>query len=140
VVELAAIILGLGLLGRLAALVRISPIPLYLLAGLVFGVGGVLPLATSEGFVSVGADVGIILLLLLLGLEYSADELLANLRTQSGPGVVDFLVNAAPGALVGVLLGWPLPGVVAMAGVTYATSSGIAAKLLTDLGRLGNRE
>jgi CPA2 family monovalent cation:H+ antiporter-2 len=27
-----------------------------------------------------------------------------------------------------------------MAGVTYAASSGIAAKLLTDLGRLGNRE
>ena len=27
-----------------------------------------------------------------------------------------------------------------MAGVTYATSSGITAKVLTDLGRLGNRE
>ncbi|MPV50565.1 MULTISPECIES: cation:proton antiporter [unclassified Pseudactinotalea] len=138
--ELGAIILGLGLLGRLAALVRISPIPLYLLAGLVFGVGGLLPLATSEAFVSVGADVGIILLLLMLGLEYSADELLANLRTQSPAGVVDFVVNAAPGALVGMLLGWPAAGIVAMAGVTYATSSGIVAKLLTDLGRLGNRE
>lgn len=36
-IELGAIILALGLLGRLAGRVGFSPIPLYLLAGLAFG-------------------------------------------------------------------------------------------------------
>lgn len=137
--ELGGVIFGLGVLGRLARLVRLSPIPLYLLAGLFFGRGGVYPLVTSERFLSVGAQIGVILLL-LLGLEYSASELITNLRLQAPAGVLNFLLNAAPGAIAGYLLGWPPVAVVAMAGVTYATSSGIVAKLLTDLGRLGNRE
>lgn len=138
--ELGCIITALGLLGRLATRIRLSPIPLYLVAGLMFGVGGFVPLDTSESFVETGADIGVILLLLLLGLEYTADELLVNLRTHAPAGLVDFVVNALPGAFVGLIMGWPPAGVVAMAGVTYASSSGIAAKLLTDLGRLGNRE
>ncbi|HLR28786.1 MAG TPA: cation:proton antiporter [Ruania sp.] len=138
--ELGGVILGLGLLGRVATKIRISPIPLYLLAGLVFGTGGMLPLATSEEFITIGADVGVILLLFMLGLEYSAGELLANLRTQYPAGVVDFVLNATPGAIAGWILGWSPAGIIAMAGVTYATSSGIVAKLLGDLGRLGNRE
>ncbi|MGJ0203069.1 cation:proton antiporter [Leucobacter sp. gxy201] len=138
--ELGGTILVLGILGRLAARIGLSPIPLYLLAGLMFGVGGLLPLATSDEFIATGADVGVILLLLLLGLEYSAEELITNLRANSTSGLIDFVVNAAPGALAGWALGFSGPGILAMAGVTYATSSGIAAKLLGDLGRLGNRE
>ncbi|MHA3724291.1 cation:proton antiporter [Leucobacter sp. HY1910] len=138
--ELGCIITALGLLGRLATRIRLSPIPLYLIAGLLFGVGGIAPLHTSETFVRTGADIGVILLLLLLGLEYTAHELIVNLRSHTTSGLVDFVVNATPGALVGVLLGWSVPGILAMAGVTYASSSGIAAKLLADLGRLGNRE
>lgn len=138
--ELGGIILLLGILGRIAALINLSPIPLYLLGGLMFGVGGIIPLAGGEQFISIGAQVGVILLLLMLGLEYSAEELVVNLRTHYPSGLLDFVVNATPGAIVGIFLGWPLPGIVAMAGVTYATSSGIAAKLLGDLGRLGNRE
>jgi len=39
-----------------------------------------------------------------------------------------------------LLLGWSPVAALALGGVTYAASSGIAAKLLSDLGRLGNRE
>lgn len=38
--ELGGMILGLGVLGRLAGRVGLSPIPLYLLAGLAFGEAG----------------------------------------------------------------------------------------------------
>ena len=139
-IELGAVVLALGLLGRLAGRIGLSPIPFYLLAGLVVGQGGLIPLDASGEFIGIGAEIGIVLLLLLLGLEYSASELTTNLRQQAPAGVVNIIANATPGAVVGVLLGWPLPAVVAMAGVTYATSSGITAKVLTDLGRLGNRE
>ncbi|MFF2922399.1 cation:proton antiporter [Streptomyces celluloflavus] len=139
-IELGAIILGLGILGRLAGRVGFSPIPLYLLAGLAFGHGGLLPLNASEEFVSTGAEIGVILLLLLLGLEYSASELVTNLKTQYPSGLVDFALNAVPGAVAALVLGWGPVAAVALAGVTWISSSGVIAKVLGDLGRLGNRE
>ena len=56
-------------------------------------------------------------------------------------GLVDLVLNAAPGVdrRAGAGLG-PGRRAVAMAGVTYVTSSGITAKVLSDLGWLGNRE
>ncbi|GAA3589836.1 cation:proton antiporter [Nonomuraea rosea] len=138
--EFGAVLLGLGVLGALALRVGISPIPLYLIAGLAFGTGGVLPLATSEAFISVGAELGVVLLLLTLGLEYNADELVTSLTSNARAGIVDLVLNAAPGAICALLLGWGPVAAVAMAGVTYATSSGITAKVLSDLGWIGNRE
>ncbi|MEV4893276.1 cation:proton antiporter, partial [Nonomuraea sp. NPDC055795] len=138
--ELGAVILGLGVLGALALRGGISPIPLYLIAGLAFGTGGILPLATSEEFIQVGAELGVIMLLLTLGLEYNADELVTSLRGNLRGGLVDLVLNAAPGAIAALLLGWGPVAAVAMAGVTYATSSGITAKVLSDLGWIGNRE
>ena len=126
-IELGAIILALGLLGRLAGRVGFSPIPLYLLAGLAFGHGGIIPLQASEEFTATGAEIGVILLLLLLGLEYSASELVTNLKTQYPSGVVDFALNAIPGALAALLLGWGPVAAVALAGVTGISSSGVIA-------------
>ncbi|GAB2328378.1 cation:proton antiporter [Streptomyces variabilis] len=139
-IELGAIILVLGLLGRLAGRVGFSPIPLYLLVGLAFGHGGILALQASEEFIAVGAEIGVILLLLMLGLEYSASELVTNLRTQYPSGVVDFVLNAVPGAVAALILGWGPVAAVALAGVTWISSSGVIAKVLGDLRRLGNRE
>ncbi|MER6280171.1 cation:proton antiporter [Streptomyces sp900105245] len=139
-IEFGAIILGLGLLGRLAARLRFSPIPLYLLAGLAFGEGGLLPLGTSEEFVAIGAEIGVILLLLMLGLEYTASDLVSNLRTQYPAGLVDAALNALPGAAMALLLGWGPIAAVVLAGITWISSSGVIAKVLGDLGRIGNRE
>ncbi|MER8155290.1 cation:proton antiporter [Streptomyces sp. NPDC094472] len=139
-IEFGAVILGLGLLGRLAGRFQFSPIPLYLLAGLAFGEGGLLPLGTSEEFVATGAEIGVILLLLMLGLEYTASDLVSNLKTQYRAGLVDAVLNALPGAVMALLLGWGPVAAVVLAGVTWISSSGVIAKVLGDLGRLGNRE
>jgi len=138
--ELGGVILGLGVLGRLAGRLGLSAIPLYLLAGLAFGEGGLLPLVTAQEFIEVGAEVGVILLLLLLGLEYSAAELVGSLRSALPAGLVDLGLNFTPGLVAGLLLGWSLLAAVVLGGVTYVTSSGIVAKVLGDLGRIGNRE
>ncbi len=139
-VELGTVILGLGLLGAPALRFSISPIPLYLLAGLAFGAGGILPLAASEEFIAAGAELGVILLLFSLGLEYSADELVTSLRSSATGGLVDLVANATPGVAAALWLGWGPVAAVALGGVTYVTSSGITAKVLGDLGWLGNRE
>ncbi len=48
--------------------------------------------------------------------------------------------NAIPGALCALILGWGPVAAVALAGVTWVSSSGVIAKVLRDLRRLGNRE
>ncbi|MFF5522898.1 cation:proton antiporter [Streptomyces coeruleorubidus] len=139
-IEFGCLILGLGLLGRLAGRFSFSPIPLYLLAGLAFGEGGLLPMVASEDFVAIGAEIGVILLLLMLGLEYTATDLVSNLKTHYPAGVVDAVLNALPGAVLALLLGWGPVAAVVLAGVTWVSSSGVIAKVLGELGRLGNRE
>ena len=141
--QLGAVLFGLGLLGLLAHRVRLSPVPLYLLAGLAVGEHGPLPLVTGEAgqqFIAVGAELGVVLLLLSLGLEYAADELLAAVRSSAAAGLIDVALNALPGAALALALGWGPVAAVALAGVTWVSSSGIVAKLLADLGQLGNRE
>lgn len=139
-IELGAVFFGLGMLGRLAWKIGVSPIPLYLVGGLAFGQGGLVPLQGIGHFTELAGEIGVVLLLLLLGLEYSASELVTGLRQSWLAGIVDLLLNTTPGIAVALLLGWGPLGALTMAGVTYISSSGIIAKVLGDLGRLGNRE
>ncbi|WP_158842682.1 cation:proton antiporter [Saccharothrix deserti] len=139
-IQLGAVFFGLGLLGKMAWRIGISPIPLYLIGGLAFGQGGLVPLHGIEDFTHISSEIGVILLLLLLGLEYSAAELVTGLKRSWTAGVVDIVLNATPGVIAGLILGWGPVGALAMGGVTYISSSGIIAKVLGDLGRLGNRE
>jgi CPA2 family monovalent cation:H+ antiporter-2 len=138
--ELGAVLFGLGAVGRLAGWIGLSPVPLYLLAGLAFGTGGLLPVQAPEGFFATGSEIGVVLLLLVLGLEYTAEELVTNLRQQAPVGVLDLLLNGLPGAAGAIVLGWGPLAALAMFGVTAISSSGIISKVLTDLGRLGNRD
>lgn len=139
-IELGAILFALGMLGRFAARLGMSPIPLYLLGGLAFGSGGVFEMSAAADFSHLAGEIGVVLLLLLLGLEYTAAELVTGLRRSWLAGILDIVANATPGVLVALLLGFGAIGAVTMGGVTYISSSGIVAKVLNDLGRLGNRE
>lgn len=138
--ELGLLIGALGLLGAFAGKFGISAIPLYLLAGLAFGHGGIYEMHAITGFLDVGAEVGVVLLLFTLGLEYTPRELLGTMKTSWLGAVVDLVLNATPGVLCALLLGWGPVAAVVFGGVTYVSSSGIIAKVLTDLGWLGNRE
>ncbi len=139
-VEIGLLAVGLAVLARLASRLGISAVPFYLLAGLGLGEGGIADIGVAEDFVALGAEIGVLLLLLTLGLEYTADELKNGLRTGAVPGAVDAALNFTPGFLAGVLLGWELPAAVLLGGVTWVSSSGVISKVLSDLNRLGNRE
>ena len=138
--ELGVVLLVLGVLGRLAARLGIPSVPLYLLSGLALGEGGIFPIAAGEEFLSVAAEIGVVVLLLLLGLEYSPADLRNGIRGNWQAGVVDIVANGTPGVLLGILLGWDLPSALLLGGVTYVSSSGIIARLLGDFDRLANRE
>ncbi len=138
--ELGGVVLGLAIVARLARHARLPAIPFYLLAGLAFGEGGFLDVGAAEEFIEVGAEVGVILMLLMLGLEYSGEELVTNLRREAPSGAVDAVLNFPPGFVAGLLLGWEPLAAALLGGVTYISSSGVIAKLLADLDRIGNRE
>src|ERR1700716_4252504 len=78
-IELGCAIVGLAILARVANRWGFSAIPLYLLAGLAFGNGGLAPLNFSQAFVHSGAEIGVLLLLFMLGLEYTGEQLQQNL-------------------------------------------------------------
>lgn len=138
--ELGLAVLGLAILARLASRWGFSAIPLYLLAGLAFGKGGLAPLHLTSNFIHIGAEIGVLLLLFMLGLEYGGEELKANLRTGLPAGVADLVLNFTPGLCAGLLLGWRVLPSVLLGGVTYISSSGVIAKVIAELRRAENPE
>ena len=134
--ELGAATLVLAVLARLSSRWSFSAIPLYLIAGLAFGNGGLMPLNFSHEFIQIGAEIGVLLLLFMLGLEYSGENLRQNLRAGAGAGAADFVLNFPPGLIAGLLLGWGVLPSVLLGGVTFISSSGIVARVLSENKRM----
>ena len=134
VAELGGVFVLLGIIARVAVKLHIASAPLFLLAGVGLGVGGVADLDFSQPFIGVAAEVGAIMLLLFLGLEFSAKTIVKEVRRHRKTAVVDLFLNATPGVVIALLLGWNVVFVVAMAGITYVSSSGIATQVAREMG------
>ncbi len=134
VAELGGVFVLLGVIARVAVKLRVASAPLFLLAGVGLGSGGFADLDFSQPFIGVAAEVGAIMLLLFLGLEFSAKTIVKEVRRHRKTAVVDLFLNAAPGAVIALLLGWNVVFVVAMAGITYVSSSGIATQVAREMG------
>lgn len=125
----------------LAGRLRLSAIPIFIVAGILLGPSPGFPtiVEPSEG-TDLLARLGIVLLLFFLGLEFSLDRLTAARRMVVVGGVIDLVLNAGLGLLVGIVLLGPGPEAVLMAGLIYISSSGIVTRALFDLRRLGDDE
>jgi monovalent cation:H+ antiporter-2, CPA2 family len=133
--QLGAVLFVLGIAARVAGRLDLPAVPLYLIAGLVLSAIDV-PALQGE-ILEVAAGLGVILLLFLIGLEYTAEELSAHLWRFRSAGVLDFVLNFSAGLGFGLLLGWDPLAAMLLGGVTWVTSSGIVIKALTDLGWRG---
>jgi CPA2 family monovalent cation:H+ antiporter-2 len=132
--EIGALLLGLGIIAFVAAKIRFSVVPIYLLVGLVVGQGGFGLISLSEDFLDIGAQIGAILLLLLLGLEHSAPDLAKAFKERKSAGFFDVAVNFIPGAALALLFGWGPLAALALGGISYVSSSGIASELIRESG------
>ncbi|RYX82336.1 cation:proton antiporter [bacterium] len=139
-IELGAVVLGLSALARLALKIGLTPIPFYLIAGVFFGTGGLHPLLLSNDYISTSSEIGVVLLLFVLGLEYNGAELSEGLKRGFKSGVLDMALNFVPGFIFGMMLHLGVVGSILLGGVTWVTASSIVSKVLGDLDRLGNRE
>ena len=108
-VELGIVIVALALMARLASRYGFSPVPLYLLGGLLIGSLNIVPMSVdTENFVKAAAEIGVILLLFMIGLEYSGEELSIGLRTGLPSGFIDLVLNFTPGVIFGLSPGLEL--------------------------------
>ena len=125
----------------LAGWLRLSAIPIFIVAGVLLGPSPGFPtvIEPSEG-TDLLARLGIVLLLFFLGLEFSLDRLTAARRMVVMGGLLDLLVNGGLGLLIGFALLGAGPEAVLLAGLIYISSSGIVTRALFDLRRLGDDE
>jgi CPA2 family monovalent cation:H+ antiporter-2 len=142
--ELGQVFAVLAVAGAAALRIGLSVIPLYVVSGMLAGpfvAGQVgLPYVSDGELLTVLAEVGIVLLLFFLGLEFSLDRLLAARSRISRAGVVDAAINLPLGIAIGLALGWSIVEALLLGGIVYISSSAIVTKTLIDLGWIANDE
>ncbi|MFC4359828.1 cation:proton antiporter [Halobium salinum] len=142
--DIGAAFLVLAFAGAVATRVGLSVVPLYVVAGVLVGpnVAGELglPYVPTGEVLTVFGELGIVLLLFFLGLEFSIDRLLAA-RTRIGKaGLLDVGVNFPLGVGLGLLFGWSALESLLLGGIVYISSSAIITKSLVDLGWVADPE
>ena len=142
--ELGQAFLVCAVAGAVALRVGLSVIPLYVVGGMLAGpfVAGRagLPAVPDGELLTVLAEVGIVLLLFFLGLEFSLDRLLAARSKVTRAGVIDVAVNLPIGVVIGLALGWSAVEALLLGGIVYISSSAIITKTLIDLGWIADSE
>lgn len=138
---LGVLLLIAYVLGRLAKLIGLPTIPVYMVVGLLASPHvGWFPLDFPADKIELIAIFGLILLLFNLGLEFDQDEFFGNVGRLVLSGGSYILVNMVFGLAFGFWLGWGTREALIIAGITATSSSAIVTKLLIELGRLANRE
>jgi CPA2 family monovalent cation:H+ antiporter-2 len=121
--------------GQLGKRVGLPAIPIYMLIGLLASPSvDWFPLDFASG------DIGLILLLFNLGLEFDQDEFFGNAGKLIVSGGSYVLINMGVGFAFGFALGWGTREALIIAGMTATSSSAIVTKLLIELNRLANDE
>jgi monovalent cation:H+ antiporter-2, CPA2 family len=140
--DLAVTVALLGGLGFVAHRAGLSPIPAYLLAGLLLGPGewDLVSVIEPNEITEFAAQLGLIFLLFFLGLEFSYERLLGAGRKAVVGGTIDLVVNGGIGLLIGLVAFGPSLAAVVLAGAIYISSSAVIVKGLGDFRRLADEE
>ena len=139
-VLLIAILVAAKLLGELAERIHQPAVLGELLAGVILGSSVLGIVDPTTEVIHLLAEVGVILLLFQIGLETNLGRLLQVGVASTAVAAVGVVLPFVGGVLVATALGLDMmPAVVAGAALT-ATSVGITARVLSDLGRLQDQE
>jgi CPA2 family monovalent cation:H+ antiporter-2 len=140
-VALGGAFLAAGLVARFGRHIGLPTIPLFMLAGVVFGphTPGV-SLVEDPRDLALLASLGLVLLLFYLGLEFTLDDLIGGGRRLVAAGSIYLALNVGGGLAFGFALGWGAREALVIAGAVGISSSAIVTKLLVELRRLANPE
>lgn len=131
--ELAALILAASVIAYLAARRGMVPIVGFLIAGVVIGPNA-LGLIRDRALVESAAEIGVILLLFTIGIEFSLEKLNRIRRTIFAGGGLQVALATALTTVVLVLLGVELAVAVFTGFLVALSSTAIVLKLIADRG------
>lgn len=110
----------------------------YLLAGIVIGPHG-LQLLTASEETRFLAELGVLLLMFMIGIEFSLPEMIAARTAVFGAGTLQVSVTLFMVAGGAVLLGMNWPAAILLGGAVAMSSTAIALKQLTDQSEIDSR-
>ncbi|OYQ37296.1 hypothetical protein CHU95_01935 [Niveispirillum lacus] len=116
---------------------RISPVLGYLAGGLILGPSGFGVVSLEEDVRAV-AELGVVFLLFLIGLELSGERLRALRRWVFGLGLAQFLVTGVLLAFVGMALGLDFPVAAVLGGGLALSSTAVVVQLLIERGQVAS--
>ena len=137
---LVAIIVATKLLGEGAQRIGQPAVLGELIAGVVLGVSVLGILDPADPVIAALSEIGVIVLLFEIGLHTDLESLLEVGSSALVVGLVGVLVPFVLGYLVAGLLGLPVVTAVVCGAALTATSIGISARVLSDLGQLETPE
>ena len=137
---LLAIFAAAKLFGELAERVGQPAVLGEMIGGIVIGVSGLHLVDAHDPLLHVLAELGVLLLLFLIGLETDLQRLLSVGGAAAAVAVVGVAVPFAAGWGLGTWLGYSTIISVFLGAALTATSVGITARVLSDLGHLKSDE
>lgn len=117
---------------------RFSPVTGYLLTGVLIGPHGLELLPATEGIRFLG-ELGVVLLMFIIGLEFSLPRMLAARTEVFGLGSLQVALTTLAGGVLAWLTGIGLAGSLLIGGAVAMSSTAIAAKQLSDQGELNTQ-
>jgi Kef-type K+ transport system membrane component KefB len=139
-VALLAIFGAAKLFGELAERIGQPAVLGEMVGGVVIGVSGLHLIDAHDPLLHVLAELGVLLLLFLIGLETDIRRLMSVGSASAAVALAGVILPFAAGYAVGTWLGYSLIISVFLGAALTATSVGITARVLSDLGHLKSDE
>ena len=137
---LIAVFAAAKLFGELAERIGQPAVLGELIGGIVVGVSGLHLVDPHDTTIHLLSELGVIILLFLIGLETDLGKLLSVGGSATLVAVVGVALPFAGGAAVGLLFGYSKIVSIFLGAALTATSVGITARVLSDLGHLQDDE
>ncbi len=137
---LLALLLGGAIVGgALIKKIRFPPVLGFILIGIAIGPFG-FKAVTDLDLVNLLAEFGIVILLFVVGLEFSINKLREVGSTALIVGLIEQSIMFFIGFIIGYLLGWNTTESLYLAGILAISSTAITLKLLKDAGIMQTKE
>jgi len=134
-IEIATVVATALCFGLLLRWIKQPPLVGYILAGITLGPSG-FALVTNRDAVAILAEMGVLLLLFVIGMEMSLRGFRRVARVAVGVAALQISVALISMYLLGQALGWPAGQIVLFGFILAISSTAVAMKLLEDIGEL----
>jgi CPA2 family monovalent cation:H+ antiporter-2 len=132
---IALLLIGTVLGGFLLAGLRQPPLVGYIIAGAVFGPSG-LGLIADRTIIDTFAELGVLVLLFVVGTHLSLRAFKNIYRTAVGAALIQILVSVSLMLLLAELFGWQYQRAIFYGFVLALSSTAVGIKILEDIGEL----